>query len=120
MITLQDAILFHSGIAEINSRAYPTLDGIIANIKDMSHPIRIEGHTDDDPIHTGRYPSNWELSTARAVNVLKYFVDKGKTPPERLSAVGYGESRSVFPNDTPEHKAKNRRVEIVVIMEEEK
>jgi chemotaxis protein MotB len=120
MITLQDAILFHSGIADINSSAFPILDRIIAIIEDTSQPIRVEGHTDNDPIHTGRYPSNWELSTARAVNVLKYFVDKGKIPPERLSAMGYGESRSLFPNDTPEHKAKYRRVEIVLVMEEEK
>ncbi|MFO7738195.1 MAG: OmpA family protein [Desulfatiglandaceae bacterium] len=120
MITLQDAILFQSGIADINPIAFPILNSIIDIIQDISRPIRVEGHTDNDPIHTERYPSNWELSTERAVNVLKYFSDKGKIPPERLSAMGYGESRPVFPNDTPEHKARNRRVEIVLVMEEEK
>lgn len=119
MITLQDAILFQSGIADIDSSAFPILDSIIDILRHTSRPIRVEGHTDNDPIHTGRYPSNWELSTARAVNVLKYFATEGKIRPERLSAVGYGDSRSVFPNDTPEHKAGNRRVEIVLVMEEE-
>jgi chemotaxis protein MotB len=81
--------------------------------------IRVEGHTDSDPIRTERFPSNWELSTARAVNMLKHLANAGKIRAERLSAAGYGESKPLFPNDTKANKAKNRRVEIVLIMEEE-
>jgi chemotaxis protein MotB len=120
VITLENTILFESAVADINPRAFPVLDKIAAIIKKTSKPIRIEGHTDDDPIHTEMFPSNWELSTARAVNVVKYFVESGKIPPQRLSAVGYGEAKPIFPNDTSDHKARNRRVEIVLMMEEEK
>ena len=119
VITLENTILFESAVAEINPGAFPVLDKIAAIIKKTSKPIRVEGHTDDDPIHTEMFPSNWELSTARAVNVVKYFVESGKISPERLSAVGYGEAKPVLPNDTAEHKARNRRVEIVLMMEEE-
>ncbi|MBW1700746.1 MAG: flagellar motor protein MotB [Deltaproteobacteria bacterium] len=120
VITLENTILFESAIADINPRAFAVLDKIAKIIKKTSKPIRIEGHTDDDPIHTETFPSNWELSTARAVNVVKYFVEAGKIPSQRLSAVGYGEAKPLFPNDTPEHKAGNRRVEIVLMMEEER
>ncbi len=119
VITLENTILFESAVAEINPGAFPVLDKIAAIIKKISKPIRVEGHTDDDPIHTEMFPSNWELSTARAVNVVKYFVESGKIPPERLSAVGYGEAKPLYPNDTSEHKSGNRRVEIVLMMEEE-
>ena len=119
VITLEDKVLFTSGIADINPDAYPILDTIGAAIKKMPESIRVEGHTDNDAIRTDRFPSNWELSTARAVNVVRYFVESGKIPPRRLSAVGYGEAKALFPNDTPEHKAKNRRVEIILVKEEE-
>jgi chemotaxis protein MotB len=72
------------------------------------------------PIHTQRYPSNWDLSTARAVSVLKYLIDVGGINPQRLSAVGYGESRPMAPNDSAANRAKNRRVEIVLVMEGKK
>lgn len=120
VITLENTILFESAVADINPEAFPVLDKIATIIKKTSKPIRVEGHTDDDPISTEMFPSNWELSTARAVNVVRYFVESGKIPPQRLSAVGYGEAKPIFPNDTSEHKARNRRVEIVLMMEEEK
>jgi chemotaxis protein MotB len=78
----------------------------------------VEGHTDNVPIHTRQFPSNWELSTARAVNVLKYFADADRIDPRRLSAVGYGESKPLVNNDSPRNRAKNRRVEIVLIKED--
>ena len=118
-ITLEDKILFQSGVADINKMAFPILDKIITVLKSTSQPIRVEGHTDNDPIHTEKFPSNWELSTARAVNVVKYFTTVGPIAPERLSAVGYGQSRPLFLNDTSEHKARNRRVEIVLVTQEE-
>jgi chemotaxis protein MotB len=84
----------------------------------MPYPIRVEGHTDNVPIYTKRFPSNWELSTVRAVNVLKYFADAGGIDPRRLSAVGYGESKPLVANISPQSRAKNRRVEIVLIKED--
>jgi chemotaxis protein MotB len=120
VITLENTILFESAIADINPEAFPVLDKIAAIIRKTTKPIRVEGHTDDDPINTEMFPSNWELSTARAVNVVKYFVESGKIPPQRLSAVGYGEAKPLFLNDTSEHKARNRRVEIVLMTKEER
>jgi chemotaxis protein MotB len=120
LITLDDSILFDFGKAEVNSRSYPVLAKIVDVIKIIHNPVRIEGHTDNVPIRTERFPSNWELSTARAVQVLKYFAEVGEIEPQRLSAAGYGDVKSVFPNDTPEHRAKNRRVEILLVTEDEK
>ncbi|MDY6986674.1 MAG: OmpA family protein [Thermodesulfobacteriota bacterium] len=117
-ITLDDSILFQSGVAHINPSALPILDKITDIITNTSHHVRVEGHTDDDPIHNARFPSNWELSTARAVNVLKHFIHRGGITPERFSAAGYGQSRPLFPNDSPEHKANNRRVVIVLVPKE--
>ena len=114
LITLEESFLFRSGIADIDPGGLPLLDKIADVIRKTSNPIRVEGHTDNDKINTVRFPSNWELSIARAVNVVKYLVEAGKISPHRLSAVGYGESRPIFPNDTPQHRAENRRVEILL------
>lgn len=114
LITLEESFLFRSGIADIDPGGLPLLDKIADVIRKTSNPIRVEGHTDNNKINTDRFPSNWELSIARAVNVVKYLVEAGKIPPHRLSAVGYGESRPIFPNDTPQHRAGNRRVEILL------
>ena len=115
LISLDDSILFDFGKAEINAAGFPVLDKISAVIRGIRNPVRIEGHTDNVPIATWRFPSNWELSTARAVQVLKYFITAGQIDPRRLSAVGYGEAKPVSPNDTPENRARNRRVEIVLV-----
>ena len=120
LITLSSTILFQFGSADINPESFFVLDKIVAEINKMSESVRVEGHTDNIPVvHSRRFPSNWELSIKRAVNVVKYFVEVGKISPQRLSAVGYGESKPLFPNDTQEHRDKNRRVEILVEMEEE-
>ena len=79
----------------------------------LPNRVRIEGHTCDLPIHTARYPSNWELSAQRAINVLTYLVRKG-IDPSRLSAVGYADTRPIVPNIDEEHRRKNRRVDIVI------
>lgn len=119
IIALDDSVLFSSGSADINPDAFHVLDKITTTIlNQVSNAIRIEGHTDTDPIQTEKYPSNWELSTVRSVNVLKYLIEPGKVLPRRLSAVGYGEAKPLFPNDTVEHKRKNRRVEIVITSDE--
>ncbi len=119
LITLSNTILFQFGMADINPESFPVLDKIAEVISKMSESIRVEGHTDNIPIHTEKFPSNWELSIRRAVNVVKYFVEIKKIPPQRLSAVGYGESKPIFPNDTSGHRAENRRVEILLEMEGE-
>ncbi|MBN2467895.1 MAG: OmpA family protein, partial [Deltaproteobacteria bacterium] len=113
VMTMADSILFDLGEAKISFDALPFLDSVASIISGSALPIRIEGHTDNVPIHTELFPSNWELSTARAVNVLRYLVEKEKIPADRVSAIGYGEFQPLFPNDTAEHRAKNRRVEIV-------
>ena len=119
-LSFEDGVLFDFGRANINSKGFGVLDKIVYVIRKMPHPIRIEGHTDNVPIHTRKFPSNWELSTARAVNVLKYFADTGQIDPRRLSAVGYGESKPLVANDSSRNRAKNRRVEIVLIKEDRK
>jgi len=118
VMRLSDNVLFALGDAEVSSKAKPFLEKISSLLAKTTHDIRIEGHTDNLPIHTEKFPSNWELSTARAVNILRYFHEKGGIPIERLSAVGCGEFQPVFSNDTPERRAKNRRVEIVLSKDE--
>jgi len=117
VMSLSDTVLFESGVARISEEAIPILEKVGSIITKTACDIQIEGHTDNLPISTGGFPSNWELSTARAVNVLRFFLEKAKIPPERLTAVGFGEFQPLFPNDTPEHRAKNRRVEIVFVYE---
>jgi len=117
-ITLDNSILFKNGVADINAECLPLLDKITTMIGKISNPVRVEGHTDNVPVHSRKFPSNWELSIARAVNVVKYFVEARKILPERLSAVGYGESKPIYPNDTSDNRVKNRRVEIILTMEE--
>lgn len=118
-VNLVDRILFDSGKAEVKNDGKAVLDkvgGILNTVADKS--IRIEGHTDDKPI-TGelraKYPSNWELSTARATAVARYLQDRAKVDPSRLAAVGRGEFHPVAPNDTPESRGLNRRIEIVLV-----
>ncbi len=115
-ITLSDGILFQSGESELRPEGYPVLNKIIQVIQGNKLGVRIEGHTDNVSIRSERFPSNWDLSIARAVHVVKYFVDAGKIAPQRLSAVGYGESKPLYPNDGPVNRGKNRRVEIILEM----
>lgn len=116
-LSFEDQILFDFGKAVINPEGFSFLNKIATEIKKLTYAVRIEGHTDNVPIHTKRFPSNWELSIARAVSVVKYFVEVNQVDPKRLSAVGYGKLRPVAPNDTPSNRAKNRRVEIILMTE---
>jgi chemotaxis protein MotB len=115
VMTLSNHALFDSGAADISLEARPLLEKIGAVIAKTDYLVRIEGHTDNIPIRTARFPSNWELSTARAVNVLRYFIDNHGIPSQRLSAVGFGEYQPLVSNDSLEHRAQNRRVEIIFI-----
>ena len=117
VMRLSDTFMFDLGVAEILPEAIPLLKKLVFIISKTSYPVRVEGHTDNLPIHTEKFPSNWELSTARAVNILRYFTENEKIPMQRLSAVGFGEFQPVFANDSPEHRARNRRVEIVFVRE---
>jgi chemotaxis protein MotB len=84
-------------------------------VKPFNRPLRIEGHTDDVPISTREFRSNWELSTARAATVIRFLTERVGFDPRRLSAAGYGEFHPRVANDTPENRARNRRVDIVIL-----
>ena len=116
-LSFEDQVLFDFGKATINPVGFSFLDTIAGAIKKLPYAVRVEGHTDNIPIQTKRFPSNWELSVARAVNVVKYFAEVSNINPQRLSAVGYGESRPVVANDIRTNRAKNRRVEILLLTE---
>jgi chemotaxis protein MotB len=91
------------------------LDLICENVKETPNHVRVEGHTDDRPINTLQYPSNWELSSARATEVVRYFINNHSMPPDRISALGYGQYRPVRPNNSIENRATNRRVDVVIL-----
>ncbi len=115
VMRLSEYALFDSGVADLSPESLPLLEKIGTVIEKTSYPVRIEGHTDNIPIHTERFPSNWELSTTRAVNVLRYFRRTHEIPAHRLSAVGFGQYRPLAPNDSVAQRAKNRRVEIIFV-----
>ncbi|MDD5722893.1 MAG: flagellar motor protein MotB [Syntrophales bacterium] len=110
--TLNSSLLFPSGTAAVEEGAYPYIDKMIAVLLEFPFSVRIEGHTDDIPIHTPRFSSNWELSTTRAINVMRSFVERGELSADRLCAVGFGEYHPIASNETPDGRHKNRRVEI--------
>jgi chemotaxis protein MotB len=114
VITFSEKYMFDSGKAEIYPEAKEVIKNIASLLIDEPNRISIEGHTDNTPINTPEFPSNWELSTKRATNVLKYLLEELKFDPIRLTAAGFGEWHPVAPNDTPENKAKNRRVDLIV------
>jgi chemotaxis protein MotB len=116
-LSFEDQVLFDFGRATINRTGFAFLNKIADVLDKLPYAVRVEGHTDNVPIRTRRFPSNWELSVARAVSVVKYFAEVSNIDPRRLSAVGYGESRPVAENDTPANRAKNRRVEILLLTE---
>ena len=110
-IRLDDSALFDSGKSDLREEAVPILAGVVSALTDFPNAIRIEGHTDNLPIRSERFPSNWELSAARATAVLRS-LQAGGVDPRRLSATGMGEWRPVAKNDTAENRQRNRRVEI--------
>jgi chemotaxis protein MotB len=118
VMRLSEKALFDSGVAAVSPEAYPLLGKIGAIIAKTAYFIRIEGHTDNLPIHTRVFPSNWELSTARAVNVLRYFIETHKIDPQRLAAVGFAEYQPLTSNNMQPNQSKNRRVEIIFIKQD--
>lgn len=118
-ISITSHYLFSSGSAQLEKNSKPTIEEIGKTLLGFNaNHIRIEGHTDVDPINTPMYPSNWELSSARASTVLRLLTSKVGINPKNISAVGYSEYHPEYPNDTEENKAKNRRVDIVILKDD--
>lgn len=116
VLNLDNSICFDSGSADVKRGVKKSLTKFFKTLKNFpDNHIQIEGHTDDLPIHGYDFSSNWELSSARALAVLQFLLEKGDIDSERLSAVGYGKNRPIVPNDSPEHRRMNRRVDIVVL-----
>lgn len=115
VVSLKEAGFFDSGSAAIKPSGYQILNTIIEAMTQYTNPLRVEGHTDNIPINTATFPSNWELSVSRATNVLRYMQRNYQVDPATLSATGYGEFKPAAENSTAEGRAKNRRVDIVLL-----
>lgn len=115
VISLKGSSFFNSGSAKILKQFYPLLSNIAYELLKEKNNIAVEGYTDATPIRTSKYPNNWMLSTARAVNVLSFFIRSVNFPPTRLSAAGYGRYRPIDSNKTAKGRSLNRRVNIVVL-----
>lgn len=116
VISIKSNLLFNIGSAEVAPGSKMALNDIGKILQGMTgNQIRIEGHTDNDAINTAQFPSNWELSSARAANVLRFLVDNSAIDPQMISSVGYAEFRPKVPNNSLPNKAANRRVNIVVV-----
>ena len=113
VLSLQENILFDPGEAKIKKDFFHVLDSISTAIASCPNDILIMGHTDNIPIKSKLYESNWELSSYRALSVLEYFLKEKRLQPSRFSVGGYGPARPLYPNDTPKDRALNRRVEII-------
>ena len=114
IITFTDEIAFPAGSERLAETFLPTMDKLISVLAEAEGQIIVAGHTDDRPISTARFRSNWDLSTARAVSVVHQILKSGKIAPERVTAQGYADSRPLVANDSPENRALNRRVEISI------
>ena len=115
VISMPEAGAFPAGRAELSPEAQKLLFDLADRLRATSGGIRVEGHTDDVPIHNAAFASNWELSTARATEVVQFLVMKCGLAANRLSAAGFGEFRPLTPNDSDAARAKNRRVELIVL-----
>lgn len=114
-LIMNPPVLFESGHAEIRPEGLRILQGFAPIFKGTKNPVIVEGHTDDLPIQTVAFASNWELSFKRAFSVMKVFMENFGFTPKQLTGVGYGEYHPIVPNDSDENRARNRRIEISVI-----
>ena len=115
VLVLQDSILFDPGEAEILPSALPFLTKVGNLLAQIDNDIKVEGHTDDIPMSSFRYPSNWELSGARAGSVVRFLVDENSLNERRFSISGYSDTEPIVPNDNANNRSKNRRVELVIL-----
>jgi len=115
IVSLKEAGFFDSGKAAIKQEGYELINTIAEVMTQYNNPMRVEGHTDNVPISSAQFPSNWELSTARATNGLKYLIKNFDVDPDKISATGYAEFRPLSDNTTSDGRAKNRRVDLVML-----
>ncbi len=115
IVSLKEAGFFNSGQANIKPEAYEMINTIAEVMTQYNNPMRLEGHTDNVPINSAQFPSNWELSTARATNGLKYLLKNFNVDANKISATGYAEFRPIADNATPDGRARNRRVDLVML-----
>jgi chemotaxis protein MotB len=116
-VDIKDMILFDTGSAKLKDTGIDVLGKLEGLINDFDNDIVVEGHTDNIPINVEQYPTNWELSTARAVSVVRYLSEVEKIDPKRLSARGYGEYNPIATNDSAQNRALNRRVNLFIVFD---
>jgi chemotaxis protein MotB len=115
VISLKEASFFPTAGDTVDPAAYPTIEKIAAALRPLPNPIRMEGHTDSVPIRTARFRSNWELSAARSIAMLELFATRFAFSRERLAIAGFAETAPIAPNESPEGRARNRRVDVIVL-----
>jgi chemotaxis protein MotB len=115
VLSIPETGLFDVGSDEIAPSAQALIGRLATTLATIPNSVRVEGHTDDLPIHTPRFRSNWDLSAARATRVIEFLVDRAGVAPQRLSVAGYAEFRPRVPNASPEGRAQNRRVDLVIL-----
>lgn len=113
IVRVKGGALFKPGSDKLLPVSFVFLDEVIRITEEFPYELSIEGHTDDSPISTPRFPTNWHLAAARSIAVLRYMIDAGDIDPSRIAASGYGSTRPLVPNDSPDNRAVNRRVEFV-------
>lgn len=114
-IVMKDDLLFDSGKSEINPEGISVLRDMGHKLEQFDGKVIVEGHTDNVSIRTEKFPSNWELSISRAVNIVRFLAEEVGINPIQMSAVGYADTKPLVPNDTPENRRRNRRVEIILV-----
>ncbi|WP_148716613.1 flagellar motor protein MotD [Chitinolyticbacter meiyuanensis] len=113
-VEISDSVLFQTAKAELQPNSINALSAVAKLIRDTDNLVQVEGHTDNQPIASPQFPSNWELSAARAASVVRLFAGEG-VAPQRMVAIGYGEYRPVEPNDSPDQRTRNRRVTLNIL-----
>jgi len=115
VLSIPEASAFSTGSADLSASAQQAIGRLAGSLREVSNSVLIEGHTDNVPIHSARFASNWELSTARATAVVQWLIEQEGLAPNRLSAAGYGEFHPRVPNDSAPAQARNRRVDVVIL-----
>ena len=115
VVSRRQATFFNSGADTVDPNTYSSVEKIAQIIHDLPNSVRLEGHTDAVPIHTARFHSNWELSAARSIAMMELFSERFEIPPQRMAIAGYADTAPLDSNDTPEGRAHNRRVDIVIL-----
>jgi chemotaxis protein MotB len=120
VLSLRQATFFPSGEDTIDPKTYPIVEKIAQTIRELPNPVRLEGHTDSVPIHTARFHSNWELSAARSIGMMELLSERFEVPLQRMAIAGYADTAPLDSNDTPEGRAHNRRVDVVILNQQVK